>query len=84
MSCYWDRGYWRAQYQNQAQAQAEAQAQDQDQDQNQRAIFKEIGNVHIDIDNENISVAVLAILAVFLGALDATGIQELMNRVTQE
>lgn len=82
MSCYWDRRY--SQDQDQAQAQAQAQAQDQDQDQTQRTVFREIGNVHIDIDNENISVAVLAILAFLLGALDADGIQTLLDRVTQK
>ena len=76
MSCYWDRRY----SQSQDQDQAQAQRQDQDQDQNQRQIFREIGNVHIDIENENISVAVLAILAFLLGELDGPGIQALLDR----
>jgi hypothetical protein len=79
MSCYWR--YSQAQDQDQAQAQAQAQAQDQDQ--NQRTVFKEIGNVHIDIDNENISVAILAILAFFLGALDGPGVQALLDKYTK-
>ncbi len=81
MSCYWDRRF--SQTQDQDQAQAQAQAQDQDQDQTQRTVFKEIGNVHIDIDNENISVAVLAILAFLLGALDGPGITTLLDKYTK-
>ena len=81
MCCYCNRRLWLRQNQLQTQAQAQAQAQDQDQDQNQKTIFKEIGNVHIDIDNENIAVAVLAILGFLAGSLDGAGVQSLMDRV---
>lgn len=67
-------------YQTQDQVQLQAQAQDQDQDQNQRNVFREIGNVHIDIDNENIAVAVLAILGVLLGGLGGADVQSLLAR----
>lgn len=86
MSYYWGGSYSRkqrpflTQEQDQLQLQAQAQLQDQDQDQNQKNVFKEIGNVHIDIDNTNIAVAVLAILGVFLGSLDSTGVQSLLDR----
>ena len=72
--------YGQEQEQDQAQAQAQAQAQGQDQDQNQKTVFKEIGNVNIEIDNENIVVSVLAILAVLLGTLDGNGVQTLLDR----
>ena len=78
-------GYRRPRYdlyqtQEQDQLQLQAQAQGQDQDQNQRNVFREIGNVNITIDNENIAVAVLAILAVLLGGLDSTGVQTMLDR----
>jgi hypothetical protein len=46
------------------------QDQDQDQDQNVRSIFRNIGNntVNIDVDNDNVLVAVL----VLLGGLNGT------------
>lgn len=66
--------------QTQDQDQLQVQAQAQDQDQNQRNVFREIGNVNISIDNENIAVAVLAILGVLLGGLDGAGVQTLLDR----
>ena len=87
MSCYYRSGWnsWPRQTQNQdqaqLQAQAQAQAQEAEQDQNQRTIFREIGNVHIDIDNENILVAVLVVVAFLSGALDGPGVQTLLDRV---
>jgi pSer/pThr/pTyr-binding forkhead associated (FHA) protein len=92
MSCYWGgcdysqrrQKYYQNQEQDQLQAQLQAQAQaqlqGQDQDQNQRNVFKEIGNVNIRIDNENIAVAVLAILAVLLGGLDGAGVQTMLDK----
>ena len=68
------------QEQAQAQAQAQAQGQWQDADQNQKTVFKEIGNVNIEIDNQNIAVAVLAILGFFAGALDGAGVQTILDR----
>lgn len=62
------------------QDQLQAQAQLQDQDQNQRQVFRDIGNVRIDIDNENIAVSILAILAFLAGTLDGAGVQSLLNR----
>lgn len=61
-------------------SQFQAQAQLQDQDQNQKTIFKDIGNVNIEIDNQNIAVSVLAILAFLAGTLDGAGVQSLLNR----
>lgn len=86
MSCWWNcfpcccrrQNYYLSQAQ--AQAQAQAQLQDQDQDQSQRSVFREIGNVDIRIDNENIAVAVLAILGVLLGSLDGAGVQSMLDR----
>ncbi len=86
MSCYYRSGCYHApwsrmeQENEQAQAQVQAQAQAQDQDQNQRNVFREIGNVHIDIDNENILVAVLVVVAVLTGSLDGTAVQSLLDR----
>ena len=74
MSCYW-RNY------NRIRPQAQAQAQEQDQDQNQRNVLREIGNVNISIDNDNIAVAILAILAFADGTLDGAGIQNLLNKL---
>ena len=70
-----------AQRQRQAQLQAQAQLQGQEAEQETRSIFKEIGNVRIDIDNTNIAVAVLAILAFLHGSLDGAGIQSIMDKV---
>lgn len=82
MCCYSRRRFWLdRQEQEQAQAQAQAQAQDQDQDQNQKTIFKEIGNVNINIDNENIAVAVLAVLGFLAGTLDGNGVQSILDRL---
>ncbi len=85
MSWYWNgnSGFRRPRFdltQTQEQAQAQAQLQDQDQDQNQKNVFREIGNVNIRIDNENIAVAVLAILGVLLGGLDSAGVQTMLDR----
>ena len=80
MWCYCNRRLW-LQRQDQAQAQAQAQAQLQDQDQNQKTIFKEIGNVNITIDNENIAVAVLAVLGFLTGTLDGNGVQGILDRL---
>ncbi len=81
MSYYWRNSFQRRRFaNNQAQLQAQGQAQDQDQDQDQQTIFREIGNVSINIDNENIAVAVLAILGVLLGSLDGPGVQSLLDR----
>ncbi len=60
--------------------QDQLKAQAQDQDQNQRNVFREIGNVNITIDNENIAVAVLAILAALLGDLDSADVQTMLDR----
>ncbi len=46
--------------------------------------FKEIGNVDIDVDNNNIAVAVPAILGVFLGSPDGTGVQSLLRQLSAE
>jgi len=73
MSDYWGSRYSRNWHQEQAQGQA------QDQDQNQKTVFKEIGNVHIDIDNENIAVAVLAVLAFLSGSIDGAGVRALLD-----
>jgi hypothetical protein len=43
-------------------------------------MFKEIGNVNISIDNENIAVAVLAILGVLLGGIDSAGVQTMLDK----
>ena len=67
------------QAQRQGQDQDQHQAQGQDQDQNQRNVFREIGNVNIDIDNQNIVFAVLLILAFFSGHLDGHSIQEMLE-----
>ena len=88
MSCYYRSGcchsswpkFEQEQDQAQVQVQAQAQAQEAEQDQNQRNVFREIGNVHIDIDNENILVAVLVVVAVLTGALDGTAVQGMLDR----
>ncbi len=86
MSWYWNgssSGSRRPRFdltQTQDQDQLQAQAQGQEQDQATKTIFKEIGNVNIKIDNENIAVAVLAILGVLLGGLDGTGVQTMLDR----
>jgi Ser/Thr protein kinase RdoA (MazF antagonist) len=88
MSCYYrySNGWTRSreqeleQEQAQRQAQAQAQAQDQDQEQKQKNVFKEIGNVHIDMFNDNVLVAVLVVVAWLSGHLDGAGIQELLDR----
>ena len=80
MCCYSRSRFW-LDRQEQAQAQAQAQAQLQDQDQNQKTIFKEIGNVNINIDNENIAVAVLAVLGFLAGTLDGNGVQSILDRL---
>jgi Ser/Thr protein kinase RdoA (MazF antagonist) len=87
MSCYyrynsgWNRSREQELEQEQAQRQAQAQAQDQDQDQNQRNVFREIGNVHIDMFNDNVLVAVLVAAAVITGAIDGPGVQALIDRL---
>lgn len=55
--------------QEQSQGQSQFQAQGQDQDQNLRTIVKDIGNntVNINVDFENILVAVLLLVEVLLG-----------------
>jgi len=78
MCCYCNRRY--QLWQRQQQDQAQAQAQSQDADQNQKTVFKEIGNVNINIDNENIAVALLAILGFFTGTLDGAGVQSIISR----
>ena len=88
MSCCWNcfpcccrrQSNYLSQAQEQAQLQAQAQAQAQDQDQNQRSIFRDIGNVNITIDNENIAVSVLAILGVLLGGIGTADVQSLLDR----
>lgn len=75
-----DQDQYQYQDQYQRQGQYQGQAQDQDQDQNQKTVFKDIGNVKIEIDNENIAVAVLAILGFLAGTLDGNGIQAMLDR----
>ena len=57
MSCYNRNGWGNSPWNRPAQGQVQAQAQGQEAEQESRAIFREIGNVNIDIDNENILVA---------------------------
>ena len=78
MSCY-NRGYWDS-WPRQAQNQTAIQSPEAEADQDQKTIFKEIGNVHIDINNENILVAVLVLVAVLTGTLDGAGVQALLSR----
>lgn len=81
MSCYWNCCSGRR---REPQSPCQAQAQNQTQDQDQKNVFREIGNVNIKIDNENIAVAVLAILAFLTGSLDGDGIRSLLDRFTAD
>ena len=42
--------------------------------------LRRFGNVNISIDNENIAVAVLAILGVLLGGIDSDAVQSMLNK----
>lgn len=70
-----------AQAQLQAQRQRQFQLQDQDQDQNQKTIFKDIGNPHVDVHVDNVSVAVAVLVAVeaLLGGIGATEVREFID-----
>jgi len=50
--------------------QVQKSRQDQDQDQDQKSVFKEIGNVNIKIENDNIAVIALIFLDYLSGLLD--------------
>ena len=79
MSCYYryNSGWSGSPRQNQDQVHVQAA----DSDQDQKNVFREIGNVHIDIDNTNILVAVLVVVAWLSGQLDGAGIEALLSRL---
>lgn len=65
------------------QVQGQAQDQDQDQDQYVRNIFRDIGNgdVHVEIDNVSVAVAVLVALGFATGVIDAQALRGYLDRL---
>jgi hypothetical protein len=61
------------------QVQAQALLQDQDLENRQRSVFKEIGNVNISMENDNVIVLVLVLLGLLDGTLDSTSVRSLLE-----
>lgn len=48
----------------------------------QKQIFRDIGNVRVDIDNQSISILVLVLIGLFTGALDNTAVRSALDSLT--
>lgn len=67
--------------QRQAQAQAQAQESELEAELKSKSVFKEIGNVHIKIENDNIAVLALVLLGFLDGTMDGTTARSYLERL---